>query len=408
MPTARERGQKADSIRLLATGSEQEGSQGNEDVSCLLFFPLLSTLRCSPRFSRFHYHTGLGTETMSAAGEVDVRGTIGAAFAGALAAVGLSAVLGFQTFLYFKIFPSDVTKYKLFVPWIWLIDAAHTVVVCLTIWDYAIVNYANPSIAEHIPPTLPVNVALTAVMTLSVNIFYGSRIHRMSQRNWVLTGVITILCLARTGVAFVSTFGMLTKKTFTAFSPTYQRYLIIGLSISAATDIVISAARYYFLRNLQQGYPGAQEIVDVVVVFTLNDGCLTCAVVLASLACLVAMPHNFVWVGIYFSITKLYANSILCTLNLRNLYRRQRPLGIPLSQRQGPIASTFRGPSMSVEGHGQEIRSMDKSQKQMDIESTVEVYVDQEVEYNVSVDVVALPEKKKYGRRNPLTSGTKT
>ncbi|KAF7302374.1 hypothetical protein HMN09_00871000 [Mycena chlorophos] len=196
-------------------------------------------------------------------------------FAGALAAVGLSAVLGFQTFLYFKIFPSDVTKYKLFVPWIWLIDAAHTVVVCLTIWDYAIVNYANPSIAEHIPPTLPVNVALTAVMTLSVNMQVSSQrsIDISPAADSTAPGYIE--GIIHPGVAFVSTFGMLTKKTFTAFSPTYQRYLIIGLSISAATDIVISAARYYFLRNLQQGYPGAQEIVDVVVVFTLNDGCLT-------------------------------------------------------------------------------------------------------------------------------------
>lgn len=67
---------------------------------------------------------------------------------------------------------------------------------------------------------------------------------------------------------------------------------------SAVTDIVISAARYYYLRELKQGYvqcatlavrttpfevnfvvERTQEVVDAVVIFTINDGLLTSALV---------------------------------------------------------------------------------------------------------------------------------
>jgi hypothetical protein len=73
--------------------------------------------------------------------------------------------------------------------------------------------------------------------------------------------------------------------------------VVCGLAVSAATDIAISAARYYFLNNLKQGYSAwvisiaifscptltclvvrTQEMVDAVVVFTINDGLLSCEV----------------------------------------------------------------------------------------------------------------------------------
>ncbi|KAJ7049611.1 hypothetical protein C8F01DRAFT_1093226 [Mycena amicta] len=53
-------------------------------------------------------------------------------------------------------------------------------------------------------------------------------------------------------------------KTFDNFNKQFS--VILGLSISAATDIVVSIARYYYLRNLR-----TQEMVDAVMVFTINE-----------------------------------------------------------------------------------------------------------------------------------------
>ncbi|KAJ7736522.1 hypothetical protein B0H14DRAFT_3612698 [Mycena olivaceomarginata] len=287
---------------------------------------------------------------MSVASEV--RTTVGAAFAGCMVAVALSAVLGFQTFLYFRIFPSDAVRYKLLVGWIWMLDAAHTLTICTSVWSYAITNFGDPDYTKQIVPSLAATVAFTAITTLSVGItsFYGWRIHKMSKSNWWLTGPIMLLAITRVGLAFVTTTEMILTKTFPAFAAGFNIVLTCGMSVSAVTDIIVSIARYYYLRNLKQGYSGTQEVVDAVVVFTLNDGILTCAVAIAAIIFLLRMPDNFVWLGIYFVIGKLFSNSALATLNLRNC---------------GAHASSS------------DKRAMDTPH--------MEVFVDQQVEYNVAV-----------------------
>ncbi|KAJ6488521.1 hypothetical protein C8R47DRAFT_482450 [Mycena vitilis] len=303
----------------------------------------------------------------------DVRLTIGAFAAGALTAVGLSAVLGFQTFLYFQIFPGDAVRYKLLVAWIWLTDAAHTIIICTSVWEYAIVNFGNPAITEKILTSLPVAVAFNALTTLTVNLFYGWRIHKMSKSNWWLTGPLIVLCVSRTALALAGAIELILTKSFPVFQANFSTLLTCALASSAGTDLIVSAARYYYLRNLKQGYTGTQEVVDAVVVFTINDGLLTCAVALAVIICLHAIPNSFVWVGVYFGLAKLYSNSVLATLNLRNWFRHRpiRPMGIPLTRPQA-LGNTMSGQALS----GDKQRAIDAER--------MEVFVDQQVEYNVA------------------------
>ncbi|GAW03771.1 hypothetical protein LENED_005519 [Lentinula edodes] len=285
-----------------------------------------------------------------------------------MVAVGLSSVLGFQTFLYFRIFASDSLRYKILVGWLWVTDAVHTILVCTTVWQYLIVNFENSGVVTKIFPTVAITVAMTAVITLSVNSFYGWRIHKMSKYNWWLTGPIAFLSVARVGLAFTTTAEMMITKTFPEFATKFRILFTSGLFVSAVTDVVVSVARYYYLRNLKQGYLPTQEVVDAVVVFTINDGFLTCAVVIASIA--------------------FYSNSVLATLNLRNWYRHQytwnRPLGLSMIRATTSDGSRVHAherantmlPSSDGSPHKHaHVRSID--------DGRVEVYVEHQVEYNV-------------------------
>jgi len=224
---------------------------------------------------------------------------------------------------------------------------------------------------------------------LSVNTFYGWRIHKLSKHNWWLTGPIAILSIVRVGLAFTTTTEMFIEKTFPAFGAKFKVLFTSGLAISAVTDIIVSAARYYYLRNVRQGYSMNHEAVDAVVVFTINDGCLTCAVVLASIACWLSMPHNFVYLAIYFSIAKLYSNSVLATLNLRNWYRHRyigpRPLGIQM-KRPGANGVNSNDPGSIAPGMNSNSIPSHKHVTSADMDGLpgkMEVFVDHQVEYNI-------------------------
>ncbi|KAJ7787566.1 hypothetical protein B0H14DRAFT_3505315 [Mycena olivaceomarginata] len=290
--------------------------------------------------------------------------TIGALIGGSMTAIGLSAIVGFQTFLYFQIFPMDTAPYKCLVAWIWLTDIAHTITVCTTIWQYA------------------VHIMLTVIATLNANLFYTWRIHKMSKYNWWITGPICLLCLTRTSVGFyVASSMLLTKtKTWENIHTHLKAAEVAGRTASATTDVVISLARYYYLRDLKQGYMQTREMVDAVVIFTINDGLLSCATVITMIACLLSMPNNLIWIAIFFTLAKLFSNSILTTLNLRNWYRhRHMPMGIPLARH--PAA---RNTVQSNHPTDKSVQS-DNMHEDNHMSAPMQVYVDQQVEYNVPV-----------------------
>ncbi|KAF7337664.1 hypothetical protein MSAN_02239900 [Mycena sanguinolenta] len=317
--------------------------------------------------------------------------TLGAYMAGAMVGVGLSAIVSVQTFLYFQIFPQDTLRYKLLVAWNWLTDAGHTISLCVMIWQYVVLNFTNPKIVIEILSAFSVLsfldsmllierfqvlIMFTLVASLNANVFYAWRIYKMSKHNWWLMGPICLLCIARTGMGLYIAVQLIIFKNWLALAPV-KPAVVASLAVSAATDLVISAARYYYLRDLKQGYMATQEMVDAVVIFTINDGILTCAALGAAIACLLAMPDNFVWIGIYITVAKLYSNSILATLNLRNWYRhRHRPMGIRLTC-PPPNRNTFQIDSRTTKMQPNVMH---------ETPTTMEVFMEQEVEYNVPAD----------------------
>ncbi|KAF7361480.1 hypothetical protein MSAN_01181300 [Mycena sanguinolenta] len=328
--------------------------------------------------------------------------TLGALVGGCLAAVGLSAIVGFQTVLYFQLFPMDTLLYKCLVAWIWITDTGHTVAVCTIIWDYAVMNFNNPGKLSDIVPAYPVHIILTVIATLNANAFYTWRVHKMSKSNWCITGPLVLHVMSdedRFGnIRSYSNarhvpFGnfnaadcpdppssLLAKtKTYSSIHARLRIPEVASWTVSGITDIVISLARYYYLRDFKQGYMTTQEMVDAVVIFTINDGLLTCATVIALIACFLGMRQNFVWIGLFFLLAKLFSHSVLATLNLRNWFRhRHRPMGIPLT-RQGGARNTLKL------GHppDKRVQSSNIHNDMHHTPATVEVFVDQEVEFAV-------------------------
>ncbi|KAJ7608232.1 hypothetical protein FB45DRAFT_947029 [Roridomyces roridus] len=315
--------------------------------------------------------------------------TLGSLLAGSMSAVGLSAIVGFQTFLYFQIYPQDQMRYKLLVAWVWLIDAAHTLFVCLTVWDFAIAHFGDKEHLNVIPFWYPAHALMSFAATFTANMFYTWRIHKMSKGNWYLIVPILMLCVARLTCGLVLSS---VEIKFKLWATVYDHFLTVRAAsyvASAITDIVISVSRYYYLRGLNQGYFQTKEVLDTVLVFTINDGLLTSAVAVAIMTCTLAMHTNFVWIGLFFNLTKLFANSILATLNLRNWYRHMhRPMGISLS-REPHLRNTVQ--FEMNRGHmptspRAETMTQNADSGMMDESDVLEVQVNKQIEYHVEMD----------------------
>ncbi|KAI0043791.1 hypothetical protein FA95DRAFT_1609083 [Auriscalpium vulgare] len=258
-----------------------------------------------------------------------VKSTLGPILLGSLLSVMLSTVVAVQTFFYFRVYPNDLLRLKLIVCTVWALDAAHAALMCTATWDYLIVNFGNDAAADHIPLTIALTVALTATITFVVHIFFAHRVLRLSKNNWWLTTPLFALAFGRLGAALVSTVEMGKLKSFRAFTDDYGYVFTFGLSQSCALDIFITAAMGYYLHTSRTGFGGRMDrVIDMIMIYTFNNGALTCVTTVVSLICWLSMPRNLVFLGLHFAISKLYANSLLATLNSRRSLRsRSQPSG---------------------------------------------------------------------------------
>ncbi|KAK0492940.1 hypothetical protein EDD18DRAFT_441936 [Armillaria luteobubalina] len=249
----------------------------------------------------------------------NVSNTYGAVTIGALSASLLSGAVAIQTILYYKLYPSDSIRVKILVFAIWLLDLSHTCFVWVSLWDMIISHYGRLDI---IPWSIAVTIVITAVLTFLVHCFFAYRIFMLSKRNWFLTCPILILAAFRLASACVTTSEMLRLKTYSSFKAEFRWVFTLGLALSSAVDILITGSLFGLLRTSRSDAENLKAVIDSLILYTFETGSLTCAGTIIDMICWITMSSNLIFMGLHFVIGKLYANSLLVTLNTRRGLRR--------------------------------------------------------------------------------------
>ncbi|KAH7874385.1 uncharacterized protein C8R40DRAFT_1171495 [Lentinula edodes] len=169
-------------------------------------------------------------------------------------------------------------------------------------WQYLIFSFEKLEIMVEVLPTVAVTVAMTATAALSVN---GVLV---SKQNWWLTGPIAFLSVAQVGLAF---------------SKIFANDLNLETYHLSLTCFYFNTANAAVLMNTKTFFDIAKKF-----------------------QCL-AMPNNFVFLGLFVINSKFYSNSVLATLNLRNWYRHRYAAG------HRPVLMMPRATSDAYKVHGE-------------------------------------------------------
>lgn len=257
-------------------------------------------------------------------GSAHIKTTLGSILLGCMISTVLSGMTAVQTFLYYRLYPKDPFRMKLLVIIVWLLDWSHAACICAATWDYFILNFGNDAITDVIPISIALTVAFTATITFITHLFFSHRVFRLSRNNYYITAPLVVLAFVRLGAALVSTIEMGRLKSFHAFVHDYGYVFTLGLSSASTLDVLITTAMWYFLQMSRTGFREMDHVIDKIMLYTLNNGALTCLTTVMSLIFWLTMPGNLVFLGLHFAISKLYANSLLGTLNSRRSLRRFR------------------------------------------------------------------------------------
>ncbi|KAF7300462.1 hypothetical protein HMN09_00930100 [Mycena chlorophos] len=271
--------------------------------------------------------------------------TLGPLLIGGSIALVLSGMVTVQSIVFYKLYPNEMRIRLGMVFLIWILDASHSVFIVAALFDYFIKYFGDFSRAGYIPWSIGLSVLVTAITTLIVHMYYAQKIFKSSGRNWWITAPVLVLAFLRLFAASVSTAEMIRLRRYSAFTEKYPGVvglhhgpiafrrrghhhhlppLLLPPSIATTdgfdTASILDLSVFVLLNLLRR----MAHVVDVLTIYTLENGLLTCLMVTASLICWVTMQHNLVFLGLHFVIGKLYANSCLISLNTRKALREMR------------------------------------------------------------------------------------
>ncbi|OJA18502.1 hypothetical protein AZE42_07593 [Rhizopogon vesiculosus] len=295
---------------------------------------------------------------------VNLPETYGAILLGGFIATILSGIITAQVFNYIKRYPSDTARTKAIVGLTWILDSIHTALVCTTSWIYMIQWFGDEDKIDNIPIPLATSVALTAFLTLIVHCFFAHRIHKLTHNDWRISVPIVVFAFLRLVAAIISTVEMIHLQTLSAFRRDVGWVFTVGLSLSCVVDVLVALVLCVTLRSSRSSYSNMDRIINSIILYTLENNSLTSAATIISMICWVTMP-NLVFLGIHFVLSKLYANSLLATLNSRKQLQEERSRGVLSNEL--PVA--FPG------------RYQSKYSRRMDPSNKLEINVERTIEY---------------------------
>ncbi|KAL4064124.1 hypothetical protein V8B97DRAFT_1876194 [Scleroderma yunnanense] len=261
---------------------------------------------------------------VSVKGDVTTVATVyGSILLGTCFASGLTGIVFVQSMLYYKLYPGDYawTKFLVFV--VWALDLMHTILIISTVWHSVITNYNKPENMDIIPAALGLSVAVTAAITFLVHCFFANRIRKL-MKNWYIAAPVVRLAphLVHT---FVDLIPSIRLKRYSLFIRPYPAWIFTsGVTLSASVEIIITTTMIIFLRTRKTGFANMNHIINSLILYTLETGGSSALVTVTSLICWLIMRHNLIFLGMHFAIAKLYANSLLATLNTRKRLRIDR------------------------------------------------------------------------------------
>ncbi|KAL0953051.1 hypothetical protein HGRIS_007252 [Hohenbuehelia grisea] len=263
---------------------------------------------------------------MAAVPDNVLNSTLGAAFIGAMIAAVLYGITTLQTYFYFSTYPNDRTDNKILAGWVWILDTIQLAFVSHALYHYTVTNYANPVELLVMHWSLPVSTIFNIIMAITVHFFFILRIYHLAPRAirvW-LACFIGVLAVCRFCFGIETIVWELVRKEFSKLQSLLSMATLPFAIFAVSTDISVAVSLSVLLYRRRTGIPRTNIVLTTLIIHAVNRCVLTSVVSVAEIILFVTKPNTFWFVMTDFIAGKLYANSLLATLNTRKALQRSQ------------------------------------------------------------------------------------
>ncbi|KAF8573798.1 hypothetical protein K439DRAFT_1665668 [Ramaria rubella] len=221
-------------------------------------------------------------------------------------------------YMYYQRYPNDNLYLKGIVGTIWTLDTVHTVFVTHMVYTYLVTGFGDYNALAGNIWSFNMHVFLTTVVACVVQTFFVHRCWKLD-RGMVNTALsIFILLVALVQLVFglistVLTFRLHEFVQFLKFTWTVDTWL----GAAATCDILVSAAIVRSLWRSRTGIKRTNNLIMNLILWTVNTGVLTSVWAILDIALFTASKDTLIHDFFNVMLAKLYANTLLATLNHR-------------------------------------------------------------------------------------------
>ncbi|KAI6132577.1 hypothetical protein EDD16DRAFT_417427 [Pisolithus croceorrhizus] len=190
----------------------------------------------------------------------------------------------------------------------------------------SITNYAVPTSLEYIVWSFPASLLMNLLVVSAVQCFFAYKIYYLCrpQVKWLVTAPIILSVFTHLGFG-VETVVLVSVNDAFSFLPRIRSYALIPCAAAIVLGevlITLSLCILLYDNGSHSAFPRTKHILNTLVIYAVNRCLLTLIFTVAELVTIV--DNQDAWaVGLDFNIGKLYANSLLASLNTRQYLRAQ-------------------------------------------------------------------------------------
>ncbi|KAK7007680.1 hypothetical protein R3P38DRAFT_3597181 [Favolaschia claudopus] len=248
----------------------------------------------------------------------DARSNIGAYQIGVLISFMLLGVTVTQAYVYYSRFPDDSWKQKSLVAFVCICEFAQAVCISHALYKFTVVDYRNTDlITGRLPKSLDAAVFFAGLIEESVQGFFAYRILRISNRLlipvaiWIFASLRLILSCVVFGITL----------RLGSLHSYYEHWSWLSLflwSAGAFNDIFTTVVLLYLLCNHRAvGQKRTVALVDKLIIWSIGQ----CATQILLLILFITKKATMIWLAVFVVSSRLYANSLLASLNSRETLR---------------------------------------------------------------------------------------
>ncbi|KAJ3849812.1 hypothetical protein EV368DRAFT_85167 [Lentinula lateritia] len=324
--------------------------------------------------------------------EITIDNSLGALFIGLIIASVLNGVTYSQTWFYFSAQTRDRSdpiwlKLTIQVMTVVFLDLMHQLFTSQWIYYYCVTNFSNAAALNTIPWSYYGMAMPMGLNTIIVQTFYVWRVWKLS-KHLILPGILWSICLTQFGLLLYYVYRVSGLTSAAEFSTVMGPYAIATNGTGTAADIFIAAAMVYLLQQARTSIKRTNNVLRAVTIFTVTTGIVTgvCAIFVLSMAS--AYPGTNIEVTFYFILARLYANSFLATLNVRDHMRDRSHSGGVITTSDFQVHPRTNNSAMQLTNASHELDNFPRQKTQIDdnshgeLETVISVKVDRITDRN--------------------------